>query len=251
MSDASAGDGDPGDGIPADDEPGRPTGGQSGAGTPGPTFGQRVLYAVVRGLVVGFCRTFFRLQVTGREHVPANGPFILAPVHRSNVDTPIVAAVTRRRLRYMGKDGLWGYRWSAWFFRNMGGYPVHRGTPDREALRWVASVVRAGEPVVMFPEGTRQDGPLVVHVLDGVAFVSLREGVPILPVGIGGSDRAMAKGARLPRPVRVTMVIGPPIEAETPAPGHRVPRRAVRELTERLTGELQLLYDEAQARAGR
>ncbi|MGE3835777.1 MAG: lysophospholipid acyltransferase family protein [Acidimicrobiia bacterium] len=215
-----------------------------------PTVGQRLLYRLVRGAVVCFCRAFWRLSVTGREHVP-DGPFILAPVHRSNIDTPVVAAVTRRRLRYMGKDSLWKFRWSAWFFRNMGGFPVHRGTPDREALRWASSVVAGGEPVVMFPEGTRQEGPIVEHVLDGVAFVALREGVPILPVGIGGSDRAMARGARLPRPVRVTMVIGPPIPATAPGAGERVPRRAVRELTVRLRDELQLLYDEAQARAGR
>jgi 1-acyl-sn-glycerol-3-phosphate acyltransferase len=217
----------------------------------GPNLGQRVLYAVVRSAIVGFCRVFWRLELTGRDHVPRTGPFILAPVHRSNIDTPAVAAVTRRRLRYMGKDSLWKFRWSAWFFRNMGGFPVHRGTPDREALRWASSVVEAGEPVVMFPEGTRQDGPLVEHVLDGVAFVALREGVPILPVGIGGSDRAMPKGSRGLRPVKVTMVIGAPIAVAAPAPGERVPRRAVRELSERLQAELQLLYDEAQARAGR
>jgi 1-acyl-sn-glycerol-3-phosphate acyltransferase len=216
-----------------------------------PTFGQRLLYRVVRAAVVGFCRAFWRMEVLGREHVPARGPYILAPVHRSNIDTPAVAAVTTRRLRYMGKDSLWRYRWSAWFFDNMGGYPVHRGTPDREALRWASSVTRAGEPVVMFPEGTRQEGPIVENVLDGVAFVALREGVPILPVGIGGSDRAMPKGTRLLRPVKVAMVIGPPIPVATPEPGERVPRRAVRELTVRLRDELQLLYDEAQARAGR
>jgi 1-acyl-sn-glycerol-3-phosphate acyltransferase len=214
-----------------------------------PTPGQRLLYGVVRTVIVGFCRAFWRMEVIGREHVPRDGSFILAPVHRSNIDTPAVAAVTRRRLRYMGKDSLWKYRWSAWFFRNMGGFPVHRGTPDREALRWASSVARAGEPVVMFPEGTRQEGPIVEHVLDGVAFVALREGVPILPVGIGGSDRAMPKGARSLRPVKITLVIGEPIRVDPPGPGERVPRRAVRELTERLRDDLQLLYDEAQARA--
>jgi 1-acyl-sn-glycerol-3-phosphate acyltransferase len=103
----------------------------------------------------------------------------------------------------------------------------------------------------MFPEGTRQEGAIVENVLDGVAYVALHEGVPILPVGIGGSDRAMPKGARFLHPVKVTMVIGRPIEVTAPAPGERVTRRAVRELTERLRDELQLLYDEAQARAGR
>jgi 1-acyl-sn-glycerol-3-phosphate acyltransferase len=217
----------------------------------GPTSGERFLYGIVRNACTGFARVFWRLDLVGREHVPATGPFILAPVHRSNIDTPLVSAVTRRRLRYMGKDSLWKYRWSAWFFRTMGGFPVHRGTPDREAMRWAEEALAGGEPVVMFPEGTRQEGPIVEHVLDGVAFVALRKGVPIVPVGIGNSDRAMPRGARTLRPVKLTMVVGRPIPVDPPAPGERVPRRAVRELTERLRHDLQLLYDEAQARARR
>ena len=207
-------------------------------------------YAIVRNAIYLFCRLFWRLELVGREQVPVTGPFILAPVHRSNVDTPLVSAVTGRCLRYMGKDAMWKYRWSAWFFTSLGGFPVHRGTADREAMRRCEQVLDGGEPLVMFPEGTRQLGPVIENMFDGVAYVALRAGVPIVPVGIGGSERAMPKGARMIRPVKLTMVIGPPIEVEAPAEGERVPRRAVRELTERLRAELQLLFDEAQVRAG-
>lgn len=207
-------------------------------------------YAVVRNLIYLFGKSFWRLQIVGREHVPVTGPFILAPVHRSNVDTPLVSAVTGRCLRYMGKDAMWKYRWSAWFFTSLGGFPVHRGSADREAMRRCEKVLEGGEPLVMFPEGTRQSGPVIEEMFDGVAYVALRAGVPIVPVGIGGSERAMPKGARMIRPVKLTMVIGPPIAVSPPAEGERVPRRAVRELTERLRHELQLLFDEAQARAG-
>jgi 1-acyl-sn-glycerol-3-phosphate acyltransferase len=215
-----------------------------------PTRAQLAMYHAVRLAVTGFSKVFWRLEIIGRDNVPARGPFILAPVHRSNVDTPLVAAVTARRLRYMGKDAMWKYRWSAWFFTSMGGFPVHRGAPDREALRWCAEVLEGGEPLVMFPEGTRQEGPVVTEVLDGVAFVALRNGTPIVPVGIGGSAAAMPVHAKMIRPVKLTMVIGPAIEVERPEPGKRVPRRAVHELTEQLRVELQQLYDEAQARAG-
>lgn len=210
----------------------------------------RAWYAFVSGVITAFSLLFWRLQIVGREHIPRTGPFILAPVHRSNIDTPLVCAVTRRKLRYMGKDTLWKYRWSAWFFRSLGGFPVARGTPDREALRRCEEVLRGGEPLVMFPEGTRRSGPLVLELFDGVAYVALRQGVPIVPVGIGGSEGAMPKGARMIRPVRLSLVVGAPIEVQAPAPGARVPRRQVRELTERLRGELQLLFDEAQARVG-
>jgi 1-acyl-sn-glycerol-3-phosphate acyltransferase len=210
-----------------------------------------MLYRFVRTVVAGFCRVYWRLSIDGTENVPASGPFVLAPVHRSNVDTLLAATVTDRRMRFMGKDSLWKYRWSAWFFNVMGGFAVHRGTVDREALRRCEEVLRGGEPLVIFPEGTRRSGPLVTDLFDGAAYVATRAGVPIVPVGIGNSEAAMGRGSKFLRPVRVALVVGPPIFPEAPVgDGSRVSRRAVHELTERLGKELQRLFDEAQVRSG-
>jgi 1-acyl-sn-glycerol-3-phosphate acyltransferase len=211
---------------------------------------QRVWYAFVRALIVGFSKAFWRLRVEGAEHIPTTGPFILSPVHRSNIDTPLVSAVTRRELRYMGKDAMWKYGWSAWFFTSLGGFPVHRGTADREALKKCVAVLEGGEPLVLFPEGTRRSGPVVDEVFDGAAYVALRTGAPIVPVGIGGSERAMPKGARVLRPVKLRLVIGEPLHPPVTVGGARTPRRAVRELTAELRKRLQDLFDEAQAKAG-
>jgi 1-acyl-sn-glycerol-3-phosphate acyltransferase len=161
-----------------------------------------------------------------------------------------VCGVGKRRLRYMGKDAMWKYRWSAWFFDSLGGIPVHRGEPDRPAMRRSENVLAAGEPLVMFPEGTRQSGPIVEHVFDGVAYLALRTGTTIVPVGIGGSERALPRGSKMIRPVKVALVIGEPIIVTAPEPGQRVPRRAVKELTQHLTDELQRLFDAAQAKVG-
>lgn len=207
-----------------------------------------LLYRFCRAVVVGFCRVFWRLKVEGLEHIPA-GPFVLAPVHRSNIDTLLVGAVTRRRLRYMGKDSMWKYRTAGRLFSALGAFPVHRGSVDREALQRCLAVVEAGEPLVMFPEGMRQSGPLVQPLWGGPAYVALRAGVPIVPVGIGGSERAMPKGARFVRPGRVHIVIGPPIAPGGPS-GKRVSLSARTELTARLRAEIQRLFDEAQVKAG-
>jgi 1-acyl-sn-glycerol-3-phosphate acyltransferase len=215
-----------------------------------PTRANLAFYAFLRVAVYWFCRLFWRVEINGREHVPTTGPFILSPVHRSNVDTLLASTVTKRRLRYMGKDAMWKYRWSAWFFTKGGGFPVHRGTADREAMRTVVHVLERGEPVVMFPEGTRQSGPVVETLYDGPAYVATRTGAPIVPVGIGGSERAMPKGAKFIRPLKIVLVIGQPLEPAVVAAGRSAPRRAVRDLTEQLRAELQKLFDEAQARAG-
>jgi 1-acyl-sn-glycerol-3-phosphate acyltransferase len=207
-----------------------------------------ILYRIVRALIVGFSRLYWRLSIEGREHVPAKGPFVLAPVHRSNVDFAIASTVTKRRMRFMGKDSLFKIKPFAAFISALGAYPVHRGAADREALRKTLQMIEGGEPVVIFPEGTRQSGPEVQTLFEGAAYLATRTGVPIVPVGIGGSEKAMPKGSKLLYPVKVTVVIGPPLHPTPPPEGKRTSRRAIHELTEQLHTEIQKLFDQAQAK---
>jgi 1-acyl-sn-glycerol-3-phosphate acyltransferase len=209
-----------------------------------------VFYRAVRALVVGFSRLFWRISVEGLEHVPSEGAFVVAPVHRSNIDTLVVAAVTTRRMRFMGKDSLWKIGPIGKVLSALGGFPVHRGTADREALRRCIEVVNGGEPLVIFPEGTRQSGPHVQPLFEGAAYVAARTGVPIVPVGIGGSEAAMPKGSKLIRPVKVAVVVGEPLQPPTPGPSGRAPRSAVHDLTEQLSARLQELFDRATAFSG-
>lgn len=213
-----------------------------------PTVGEKVAWWVCWHFLNRWTRLWFRVEYHGLEHLPKDGAYILAPVHRSNIDFALVACLTYRRQRFMAKDTLWkpgfGVLWSA-----LGGIPVARGTADREALHASQTVLEHGEPLVMFPEGTRQHGPVVEVLFDGPAFVQARTGVPIVPVGIGGSEAAMPKGARLIRPRKVVVVVGEPLPAAA-AEGAKARRAAVRGQTALLKERLQALFDEAQRRAG-
>ncbi len=207
------------------------------------------MYRLFRSLVCWFTQVFTRMHIDGRENLPPSGAYVLAPVHRSYVDSPIVACVSTRRLRFMGKQEMWKYPRLGWFFSALGAFPVNRGTVDREALTRCITVLEAGEPLVLFPEGERKDGPLIHPLFDGAAFVAARVGVPIIPVGIGGSTRVMPRHAKMIHPRRVHVVIGEPIMVETDASG-RAPRRAIAEASRRLSTDLQRLFDLAQARVG-
>lgn len=214
------------------------------------TRGELLFYSVVRLVLVGLCRLWFRVRATGTHHVPADGPFILAPVHRSNLDFALVLVVTRRRMRYLAKDSLWkGGGFWAKVFTALGGIPVARGTADREALRTCIEVIEAGEPLVIFPEGTRQLGPAVQELFDGPAFVQSRTGVPIVPVGIGGSEAAMPKGAKFIKPRKVAVVVGSALAFEEHE-GSKAKRAAIRARTAELHAVLQDLFDDAQRQAG-
>lgn len=211
---------------------------------------QRGVYWVIRTLVLMLAKPYFRIDVQGLANLPPGGAYILAPAHRSNLDAVLVQVVTPGQQRYMGKDSLWKVNGAiSWLLTAVGGFPVARGTADRAALRAAQGMIERGDALVMFPEGTRQSGPTIQTLFDGPAFIASRTGVPIIPMGIGGSEAALGKGAKFPKPKRITFVIGAPILPPPEANG-RVPRRAVHALTADLHTALQELFDEAQRRAG-
>jgi 1-acyl-sn-glycerol-3-phosphate acyltransferase len=203
---------------------------------------------VVRALLVAVCRVAFRVRVVGRGHVPPDGAYILAPSHRSILDVPFTAFATRRRIGFLAKQELFQGRLGGALFPVLGGIPVERGSTDRAALRAADAVLVHREPLAIFPEGTRRRGATLGDLFHGCAYLALRRGVPIVPVGIGGSEEILPSGHAVPRPHRVVVVIGPPLP---PAPEATARRRSdVVALTERLRVALQDVFDEARERAG-
>jgi len=209
------------------------------------------LYRIGRDLLVFLSRTVYRLRVIHGERVPRTGAYVLAPSHRSYLDTPFVASVTRRRIRFMGKRELWKHGWSARLFDALGAFPVDRDRADRVALRTAMQVVQDGEPLVVFPEGTRRFGPVVCDLHDGAAYIATRTGVPIVPVGIGGSEDILAKGRKLPKLKKVVVVVGEPIDPPERRATGAVRRADVADLTARLEKAVQQAFDEAEELARR
>jgi 1-acyl-sn-glycerol-3-phosphate acyltransferase len=216
-----------------------------------PTRGTRISYGIVRGLIHLIARLLGRVTVVGADKIPADGAFVLAPNHRSNVDFALTSIITKRPMRYMGKDSIWKSKLLGRFVTMLGAFPVHRGTADRDALKACTDIVNGGSPLVMFPEGTRCTGPVIEELFDGTAFVAARCQVPIIPMGIGGSEAMMPKGAKVLHPSKLVLLVGEPIPPPALTESGRVPRSAVGELTARLHIELQELFDDAQELAGR
>ncbi len=207
-------------------------------------------YRALRSVCHGVNRAYWRVTVEGADVVPASGPVILAPVHRSNIDFLVVSEVTRRKLFYMAKDSLWRSPRFGSFLESIGAFPVHRQGADRLALDRAQDVLERGEALILFPEGTRRTGPVVEELHEGAAFLAARTGAPIVPIGIGGSAAAMPKGSKMVRPVKIHVVVGDPLAAPPRSARGRVPRHQVHDLTEQLRAELQRLYNQAQERVG-
>ncbi|MGH9079590.1 MAG: lysophospholipid acyltransferase family protein [Acidimicrobiales bacterium] len=156
----------------------------------------------------------WRVRVEGREHVPAHGPAVLAANHQSFCDSFFLPLVLRRRLTYVAKAEYFDDWKTAWFFRAAGQIPMNRGGGDasQRALDTATGVLNAGRLLGIYPEGTRAPDHRLHKGHTGVARLSLRCDVPIIPVGIVGTRRVQPPGSRLMRPFHaVTIRFGSPM----------------------------------------
>jgi 1-acyl-sn-glycerol-3-phosphate acyltransferase len=202
-------------------------------------------YRTFRALVHVAWAIMFRPVVSGKDNIPSSGRVMISPIHRSNVDFAFTVFMTSRKTFFMAKDSLWTVPVLKQLISAMGAFPVKRGTADREAMDNARRVLEMDQALVLFPEGTRQEGYEVAPLHDGAMFLALRTGTPVVPVGIGHSERAMPKGAKIPRPVRVRIVIGRPI---SPPPMEGRPSRSqISAATESLRSALEEVYHQAMA----
>ncbi len=131
-----------------------------------------------------------RFEVVGREHIPRQGPLILASNHLNNADPPMIALAIRPRFpMYMAKREM--IRWPVLgpAFRIFGAFPVRRGAADLSALRAASEHLESGALLVMFPEGTRSRTGGLTKGHPGTAIIAIRSGAPVLPVAVTGSEK--------------------------------------------------------------
>jgi 1-acyl-sn-glycerol-3-phosphate acyltransferase len=165
----------------------------------------------VRLLASAVLRVWFRFRVTGREHVPGQGPAIVAPNHKNFLDAFFVGIATRRTVRYMAKVESFGGPLGRLLLR-LGAFPVRRGEADAEALETARVILAADGLVVVFPEGTRVEEPDALgSPHHGAGRLALDTGAPIIPAAITGTSH-LWRGA-LPRLRRVQLAFLPPIPA--------------------------------------
>jgi 1-acyl-sn-glycerol-3-phosphate acyltransferase len=199
--------------------------------------------------VAVFCRTVARcvsrVRVEGLEHVPLEGALIVVANHNSNVDPPLMGGwlgpALGRRPRFMAKEQL--FRGIiGWFLRAQGVIPVRAGGSDVEAYRVARGLLESGEVLVIFPEGTRSKNGILGSAKPGVSLLATRHGIPVLPVGISGTDRFLRRGERLPRlGARVSIRFGPPFQLVAERGGDR--RAALKAADEEIMRRIAALVE--------
>jgi 1-acyl-sn-glycerol-3-phosphate acyltransferase len=181
----------------------------------------RLVLLIFRIGLTTFFRIYFRLQRIGREHIPAEGPVILASNHRSFFDPFVIGTMTRRPVYYMAKQELFGYgRVVSWLLNALGAFPVDRGHGDQETIETAKVLLGRGEIVLMFPEGTRTRPGSLGKPKRGVGRMALETAAPVVPIAIIGTED-IRRGWRIrPRKVRVRAgraLFFPRVEHPSPA----------------------------------
>jgi len=161
-------------------------------------------------------RLLYRAEVSGIENVPIEGPAIISPNHRSFFDSPLVMTMSPRPVIFLGKAEYMDSRKTKYLFPAIGMVPIKRDArkASMAALETAAELLRAGELVGIYPEGTRTRDGYLHRGHSGVAHLAAMTGAPIIPVGITGTDRVQPIGVSVPRPFRgpVRVRFGEPIQ---------------------------------------
>ncbi len=170
-------------------------------------------YAFMRGLMRFMTRTFLvgLFKVEGLENVPRQGPLVVCANHFATLDPPMVPAFLPRADTWnMAKSEYFRKPLMRWIFTRYHAFPVVRHSADRAALRRAFDLLKAGEVLIIYPEGTRVESGELATPEPGAGFIAQKAGCPVLPVALTGTRECLPKGSRWPRRVPVTLRFGEP-----------------------------------------
>ncbi len=171
----------------------------------------RLLFPPVRFLV----SLFAGIEVIGREHVPASGPYVIVANHINWKDPPAVSIALGTPIRWMAKIEVFDYPVIGFLLRGVGNFSIRRGESDRRAIALAIRVLEAGLPLGVFPEGHRSEARALLRGQPGIALLAERTDALIVPCGIAGTPSAML---HVPRRTEVTLRFGQPFRfSELPA----------------------------------
>ncbi|MFV0458402.1 MAG: lysophospholipid acyltransferase family protein [Actinomycetales bacterium] len=207
-------------------------------------------YHLARLLALVIFKVWNRVRVVDVDNVPRTGPVILAGNHLSFIDNVVIPVVVPRRVRFLAKSdyftgtGLRG-AWYRFFFSSVGAVPLPRGTHTdaAAALDIARGLLTEGEAFGIYPEGTRSRDGRLYRGRTGVAWLALRTGAVIVPVGLTGTDRAQPVGSSILYPRHITVAFGEPVRVEqvahlsAPAQKRRALTDCVMERIAALTGQ--------------
>lgn len=188
-----------------------------------------MFYSFMKWVAWAVGHVLFRFEVAGMENIPKDGPFLLCANHISGLDPAVFAIFMRRRPRFMAKRELFRNRLAGRFFRALGAYPVDRGAADLSAYRATMELLKRGDGLLIFFQGTRMQE--LGGAKGGAALFALKSGAPIVPAGISGEYRFRG---------RIRLRVGEPIAMDRYA-GMKARTELINEVMEQVVDKVAAL----------
>lgn len=160
----------------------------------------------------GLFAVFFRWRVVGVERIPMTGPVVLASNHASFLDPPLIGAAVPREASFLARESLFRFPLLGGLIRSINALPVDRDGRSPRGLKTILGRLKQQAPVVLFPEGTRTTDGRLLPARSGVGLAVIKSGAPVVPIRIFGSFEAYSRKMWLPRPYRISVVFGDPID---------------------------------------
>ena len=156
--------------------------------------------------------TYFRWRVCNPERVPRTGPVILASNHASILDPPLVGSGLKRDINYLARESLFRFPGIGWLLRSWQAVPVDRDGGGARGLKAILGRLLAGGAIILFPEGTRTRDGKLQPARSGIGLIVIKSDAPVIPVRVFGTFEAYGLHVKIPRPCRLTVKYGKPME---------------------------------------
>jgi 1-acyl-sn-glycerol-3-phosphate acyltransferase len=173
-------------------------------------------YAMLWCPCYAIAQVWFRFRFSGKAVVPVEGPVLLVSNHQSNLDPVLVGIACPRQLKYLARQGLFFWPFSLWI-RSLGAVPIDRERGALAGIRTTLDLLKKGNAVLVFPEGSRTPDGNLFPMLPGFCLLARRSGATIVPVGIVGAYHALKRGTIFARPHPIRLAFGPPITKQQAA----------------------------------
>ena len=181
---------------------------------------ETVFYSIARNAAACFFGAIFRQETYGASRIPKSGPVIIASNHVSLFDPPMIGYPVFRPLFFLARRSLFESPLASWLFLKLNGIPVDREGADTGAIKRALAVLRRGDSLLLFPEGTRTRDGSLGSAKPGVGLIACRKAVPVVPVRVFGAYQAWGRHTRYPRFHHdLTVVFGHPIYPAQYDPG--------------------------------
>ena len=195
--------------------------------------------------------TYFRWRVFNPERVPQTGGVILASNHASFLDPPLVGSGLNRGINYLARESLFRFPGVGALLRSWNAVPVDRDGGGAAGLKAILDRLLAGGGIILFPEGTRtQDGKLQ-PARSGIGLTVIKSDAPVVPVRVFGTFEAYGRHLKFPRPHRVIVKYGQPLDFEKLRVEARVCAKAqLKEIYQQVADEIMAAIAKVEPREG-